>query len=367
MEILYLASSILTLFFILLLVRKNKKTESDIILLIWFIILFFNVFSFYLIEKQMAGVILVEILDASAFLHGPVLFLYTSALTGNQLKINFNNSLHFFPFFMIFILSTWLTIDSWEYLIEFNNVLIFFKFLVALIYIILSIIIIRNYRKKITDVLSFTDQMELKWLSAILWGSIILIIFGGINLVLNSFTSLQIPQYGGKYLNIAYSISIIILGYFGFRQTTIFIPSQFKNQMQFIGQTNSEEGDKYGKSRLNKDYLENISNELIRFMENKKPYIDKNLTLYNLAEQLGISENNLSQIINSKYQINFFDFVNKYRVEFVIEKLKLGEHRESTLLGIAYDSGFNSKASFNRAFKKFTQLTPSEYIKTRLN
>jgi AraC-like DNA-binding protein len=367
MEILYLTSSILTLFFLLLLIRKDKKAESDIILIIWFVILFFNVFSFYIIEKQMAGVILVEILDASAFLHGPVLFFYTSAITGNPLKINIKNTLHFSPFVVISILSTGLTNNNWEYLIEFNNVLIFLKFLVALIYIVLSIILIQNYRKKITDVFSFTDQLELKWLSSILWGGIFLLVFGSINLILNHFTSLDIPQYGGKYLNIAYSVSIIFLGYFGFRQTTIFIPSQFKNQMQFIGQTNKDADDKYGKSRLNKEFLESTSKRLIEFMEIEKPYIDNNLTLFILAEQIGISENNLSQVINSKYQINFFDFVNKYRVELVVEKLKKGEHKMSTLLGIAYDSGFNSKASFNRAFKKSTGLTPSEFIKTNLN
>jgi len=66
-------------------------------------------------------------------------------------------------------------------------------------------------------------------------------------------------------------------------------------------------------------------------------------------------------VINSQSGYNFFEFVNKYRVVMVIDKMSGQELRTSTLLGLALDSGFNSKASFNRAFKKFTGRTPSEY------
>lgn len=100
-------------------------------------------------------------------------------------------------------------------------------------------------------------------------------------------------------------------------------------------------------------------------MRLEKPFTDQQLTLVKLARQLDISENKLSQVINTRTQDNFFEFVNKYRVELVIDKLKGGEHKSSTLLGLAFDSGFNSKASFNSAFKKITGLTPSAFLKSR--
>ena len=102
-------------------------------------------------------------------------------------------------------------------------------------------------------------------------------------------------------------------------------------------------------------------------MASDRPYTDNNLTLFKLAGQLDISENKLSQVINTQSQDNFFEFVNKYRVEMVIEKMKNGEHKSRTLLGLALDSGFNSKASFNRSFKRITGLTPSDYLRTKVS
>ena len=90
------------------------------------------------------------------------------------------------------------------------------------------------------------------------------------------------------------------------------------------------------------------------------------MALIKLAGQLGVSENKLSQVINTRSRDNFFDFVNKYRVELVIEKMENGEHKGTTLLGLAFNSGFNSIASFNRAFKRITGLTPSDYLRTKV-
>ena len=367
MEILYFASSTLTLFFIVLLVGKKDKNYSDVILISWFFILLFNVFSFYLIEKQKAGPILVEFLDASAFLHGPILFFYTSALTGDPLKINLKNTFHFFPFILFFLLSVWITEINWKHISEYNYTLIFLKFLISLIYIGFSIKKIRNYRRNIANILSTVDQLELNWLMSILYGTIILMAFGGFTLIIHFFTSINIPQSGGKYLNIAYSLSIIVLGYFGLKQTAIFIPSNFReNKPLFDKQLVEEKTSKYGKSKLDDSFSEGIFTKLIQYMEIKKPYLDENLTLFKLAEQIGVSENNLSQVINSKSQYNFFDFINKYRVESFIERLKKGEHQRSTLLGLAFDSGFNSKASFNRSFRKHRGMSPSEFLKLKL-
>ena len=70
----------------------------------------------------------------------------------------------------------------------------------------------------------------------------------------------------------------------------------------------------------------------------------------------------LSELINNGIGLNFNDFINHYRVEDVKEKLKNGIHNQKTLLGIALDSGFNSKATFNRAFKKSTSLSPKDFV-----
>jgi AraC-like DNA-binding protein len=70
-------------------------------------------------------------------------------------------------------------------------------------------------------------------------------------------------------------------------------------------------------------------------------------------------------VINQGFRLNFNDLINQYRIEAVKQKLKAGEQKTQTLLGIAYDCGFNSKATFNRAFKKATGQSPKEWLEQR--
>ena len=96
-------------------------------------------------------------------------------------------------------------------------------------------------------------------------------------------------------------------------------------------------------------------------MQEKKPYQDMELTLFSLSKQLKIHPNHLSQIINQHRNQNFFDYINEQRVNDVKDALLSDKYDNHSLLGIAHEFGFSSKASFNRAFKKFTGMTPSEF------
>jgi len=96
-------------------------------------------------------------------------------------------------------------------------------------------------------------------------------------------------------------------------------------------------------------------------MTEEKPYFEGDLTLQKLADRLSISPHHLSQIINDKIGQNFFDFINSYRIEEA-KKLLLDPRGELlTILAISEETGFNSKSSFNNAFKKYTGQTPSQF------
>jgi AraC-like DNA-binding protein len=99
-------------------------------------------------------------------------------------------------------------------------------------------------------------------------------------------------------------------------------------------------------------------------METGKPYLDPDLSLPQLSDNLDIPVHYLSQVINGRYGLNFHDFVNRYRVEEFKEKVGSAEFVNFTLLGIAFECGFNSKSAFNRVFRQFTGVTPSQYKKT---
>ena len=100
------------------------------------------------------------------------------------------------------------------------------------------------------------------------------------------------------------------------------------------------------------------------FMKEKELYLDPSLTLYNLAKQIGIPDKKLSILINRDLDQHFFDFVNGYRIRRAMKLLGDPDKKEFTVLEILYDVGFNSKSSFNTAFKNYTGITPTQYRKT---
>ena len=98
-------------------------------------------------------------------------------------------------------------------------------------------------------------------------------------------------------------------------------------------------------------------------MEKHKPYLENNLNLRGLAQELDVNANYLSQVINEQHGKNFFEFINSYRVNELKEMMNDPTNRQFTLLSMAFDCGFNSKTTFNTAFKRITGLTPSQYLK----
>ena len=99
------------------------------------------------------------------------------------------------------------------------------------------------------------------------------------------------------------------------------------------------------------------------FLE-EKVFLDPELNLAQLSERLQWNRAEVSETINSGFGQNFNDFVNHYRIEQFKKRLQQGDNKQLSLVGLAFDCGFNSKATFNRVFKKEVKLTPTEYLRT---
>lgn len=106
--------------------------------------------------------------------------------------------------------------------------------------------------------------------------------------------------------------------------------------------------------------------KILQLIHTEKIYEDAELSLTQMAKQVQTNPSILSKAINQGFDMSFNDFINQYRIEAVKEKLIAGEQKTQTLLGIAYDCGFNSKATFNRAFKKATRQSPKDWIKQQI-
>jgi AraC-like DNA-binding protein len=227
------------------------------------------------------------------------------------------------------------------------------------LFIIFFYVLLKRYKKGIRDSFSSIDKINLNWLKIIfnIWfiSAVVLVpvsilaVGGVINL------SIDLMQVLLEVSNVAF---IFILGYFGFKQTTVFSNLELAVSMQV------KEPVSYERSGLSEDQAIHYHKQLLALMKEKKPYLNGELSASELAQQLSISVNHLSQVLNTVHHQNFFDFVNGYRVQEVIEKMNDPLNYYLTLLAIALDSGFNSKTSFNTIFKKVTNQTPSQYFKS---
>ena len=120
------------------------------------------------------------------------------------------------------------------------------------------------------------------------------------------------------------------------------------------------------KALLDNKTLQLYTTKLSSYIVNKRVYLNPDITLRMLAEQVDIHPNQLSWLINHQYKKNFKEFINSYRVDHfkTLVQRTISEHESVYLIGLAYESGFNSRTAFNSFFKKHTGITPSQYLKS---
>lgn len=370
---LYLIGVIITFFLAFLLLGKDNKTSADKILFFWLLFIGFHLFLYYLVfsEKYLQYPYLLGVNIPLPLLHGPFLYLYTAAVT-NQLKHWKINILHFIPFIISFIsILDFFILSSEEKKLVFENhgqgyevislIIYITVFCSGIFYVIWSLLLLRNHKKNILNQFSYSEKINLTWLRILIYGIGLIWVF----VILGN----------DKLLFSTVVFYVIFIGYFGINQVGVFskktIEVQKLDYQDGLGTAiilkdkidiKEEAIVKYKKSGLNQETAIKIHQILIEKIETEKLYVNPELTLIELAEILDIHPNNLSQVINTFEEKNFYDFINTKRIEHFIELVSIPENKKYTILSLAFDCGFNSKSSFNKYFKKTTGLTPTEYI-----
>jgi AraC-like DNA-binding protein len=157
------------------------------------------------------------------------------------------------------------------------------------------------------------------------------------------------------------SAFVLLIGYFGLKQKIIYSPEEFS-----IPNDHTLAQTRYSGSNLSDPEAKQLAQQLKKHMESSKSYLNPELTLSVLAIETDMSSHLLSQVINEQFGLNFFDFINGYRVEECKTRMVDPRFSHLSLLGIALECGFNSKSAFNRIFKKVTGLTPTQYKVTAI-
>ncbi len=151
---------------------------------------------------------------------------------------------------------------------------------------------------------------------------------------------------------VAIPIFIYVIGYFSLKQ-----PELFRIVL--------EEKINEKKARLSPSESDILMKKLDSLMINEKVFLQNDLTLREVSEILKTSTNNISWLLNNVYKTTFYDFINSFRIKEFVKSVDDNKHLNHTILALSFDVGFNSKSTFNKAFKTVMKDTPSNFIKKR--
>jgi AraC-like DNA-binding protein len=243
-----------------------------------------------------------------------------------------------------------------------------------LIYLLLSLRFYIRYRAFIVQELSFADNVQFTWVRNFLIACFIYFLSNLLLNLLNLF-GLRIEYTTTWWYYLLFALLFYYIAITGYAHS---IEQKKKYSLDFLryqmplqlteANVETEEvafelvaNHETFETKLENDIPEIWKNRVKEAIEHKKMYQDPELTLSDLANELGTNASFLSKVINRSFGLNFNDFINQYRVAAVKEKLTDPANAHLTIMSLAYDAGFNSKATFNRAFKKHTGENPSKY------
>ncbi|BAO75756.1 transcriptional regulator araC family protein [Winogradskyella sp. PG-2] len=322
-------------------------------------------------RKGLSREILFFIPFMQVFLIGPVVYFYTKSQLNYNFKISKKDYLHFVPavLYLIYSLIVFVTdkliLDDYYFyannrdkdLANWYQVL---GLLSMSFYLVLSLRFYFNYKKLVFNKVSYAETVLFQWIRNFMIAFLGILILRVLFFIINP----DWGQFGRQFWHyITFSFVFYYIAITGYSNVIKQI-SLANEKLKTINVFEDE-------FQISDDEIKPIENEkdnqiwkdkLSVLMSEKRLFENPRLTLQDVANELNITTKTVSSVVNTTFKMNFNDFVNHHRIESVKEKLSLGEHKTSTLLGIALDSGFNSKATFNRAFKKSTSLSPKDYI-----
>lgn len=224
--------------------------------------------------------------------------------------------------------------------------------LTALALIPWALVKVTQYQRYLYNNYSSAGAKSLSWLRNFLVATLLLVVLWTLSFIQCAMGWTALCAFTFGLVTIGLLVLLFWIGYFVILHASWFDIVEIKEQ--------KKENDSSGKLSSK---TEVYHQQLLDLMKDQRLYEQSDLTLESLAEQLQISSGYLSQIINEKEEKNFFEFVNRYRIESVKERLADPDFENYTIMGIALECGFQSKSTFNATFKKYTGSTPSAYRK----
>jgi len=361
-DILGIVTTLLILIFSFFLITISEWKKLNIKILFFFLLVNVAYLTAYLLFSMTRPpsyyiVSFSYVLHTTGFLFGTLLYLYSKNVIYNINKLNKKDLLNLLPFLIAlvymlikaFILfgknGNWMTKqEAFFYELLFN--------LTVLFYMIIALNKFRKYRIKIRNFYSSIEELKYSWLAIVLIGFLSMWVIDFLHFIARWFFVMK-PELNSLLVMLSLSINLvfaILIYYKGLKHPPLFHPVEIIEQKP-----------KYEKSALTDNEADLYLEQLKNFMEKEKPYLVPDITINQLSEKVQIPSRYISQIINNHLHQNFYEFISSYRIEESKRYLSDPKFGRKTILEILYESGFNSKSAFNKDFKDYTGLTPSQF------
>lgn len=321
--------------------------------------------ALFSVSSNMPPAAFTVLTELSRFAIAPALYLSVLNFTSPGRVFKRTEYFHFLPFAVFALFSVFIFFSPPvspllpPVLGKALGLIMFFSVKIQIVvYWVLCHATLVRHRRNIRRFASTTAAIDLRWLQYFLWALVFMIflwfneLFFGIAFIKN------LAPFG-------YLVAVYFIGYFSLRQQEIF---RFeKQEIEAIREILEEDPVATAKTpRLSDEAVTTLKEKMQSIMEHDKAFLDQELDLPQLARRMHISSHDLSYLLNAGFGENFFQFVNRYRVEEAKTLLLSSKHRHLNILGIAYEAGFNSKTTFNTTFKKFTGQSPTQFQRDAL-
>lgn len=306
-------------------------------------------------------------------LYGPLVYLFVKHLLQN-LSFSLKESFHFIPFVLFFIILFVGNRDTLPLNVEFvlfnPHIRILLLGASAIIYHVAAFRLWQRHRQNLQQYFSDTAVVQLNWVKHFVIVSAVVAMMVTVALYLLYINYPNGHQY--RYGFVSLSICIYWFTYTALTKPSVFsvirgyANEQPENILPVPQMKAYRPNAKYSNSCLGDEQAALICSSLEKVMKTKKLFLQADLTINQLADEVHCTRHHLSQVLNDQLQQSYYDYINCQRIEEAKYLLIQPQYQQYKIAAIAYDAGFNSLSTFNEVFKKQTGKTPSDYRKESL-
>lgn len=332
--------------------KERRKRLTATFLSLFCLAITLNLLYDILTLNQIYGFYLKFLDEFSLLLAFPCLYFYVLSLTNNNLSFKKKYVIHLVP--ALIFLVVWVFppagFITWNRNAPMSWLYLHLNHIQFLLYILLIFKILKRNDEVSKELISSVENGELHWIKELLvFMSILLICWILDNARLINGNLMAIPLLTFSYW----------LGYKTINQKDIY----YNVSGDFKMETVLPEQNRYRNSKLTEANKKTYVAAIEEFMSREKPYLNNELTLTSMASKLNLKPIHLSQVLNEEFKENFYAFINRYRIVESQRLLKDEQYKNYSIQAIAFEAGFNSMSTFNKAFKEIVGKSPSMFQK----